>query len=75
MIYLARACNVNNDLRITLYDLCQQMRLSYNQERSKKLEERALKLQLGQVKIQTNNKALAGSLINTYTLTKKVTVR
>lgn len=71
LIYLARERNVNNELRITLYDLCQQMRLSYNQERSKKLEERALRLQLGQVKIQTNNKTFAGSLINNVYIDKE----
>lgn len=71
LIYLAKERNVNNELRITLYDLCQQMRLSYNQERSKKLEERALRLQLGQVKIQTNNKTFAGSLINNVYIDKE----
>lgn len=71
LIYLARERNVNNELRITLYDLCQQMRLSYNQERSKKLEERALRLQLGQVKIQTNNRTFAGSLINNVYIDKE----
>ena len=70
LIYLARVRNINNELRISLYDLCQQMKLSYNQERSKKLEERALRLQLGQVKIQTNNKIFAGSLINNVYIDK-----
>lgn len=64
LMYLARERKVNNELRITLYDLCQQMKLSYNQERSRKLTERAKRLQFGQVVIKTNTKLFAGSLIN-----------
>lgn len=71
LMYLSRERNVDNELRISLYDLCQQMRLSYNQERGRKLEERALRLQLGQVKIQTNNKIFAGSLINNVYIDKE----
>lgn len=70
LMYLAKERKVDNELRITLYDLCQQMRLSYNQERAKKLEERALRLQLGQVKIKTANKVFAGSLINNVYIDK-----
>lgn len=71
LMYLARERYVDNELRISLYDLCQQMRLSYNQERGRKLEERALRLQLGQVKIQANNKTFAGSLINNVYIDKE----
>lgn len=64
LMYLARERKVDNELRITLYDLCQQMKLSYNQERSRKLIERAKRLQFGQVVIKANTKLFAGSLIN-----------
>lgn len=63
-MYLAKDREVDNELRISLYDLCQQMRLSYNQERTKKLTERALRLKFGTVLIRTNTKIFAGSLIN-----------
>jgi hypothetical protein len=64
LMYLAKERQVDNELRITLYDLCQQMRLSYNQERSKKLVERALRLKFGMVSIKIDSKIFAGSLIN-----------
>jgi hypothetical protein len=64
LMYLAKDREVDNELRISLYDLCQQMRLSYNQERTKKLTERALRLKFGTVLIRTNTKIFAGSLIN-----------
>lgn len=64
LMYLAKERKVDNELRITLYDLCQQMRLSYNQERSKKLVERALRLKFGMVSIKIDSKMFAGSLIN-----------
>ena len=64
LMYLAKTRSVETELRITLYDLCQQMKLSYNQERGKKLTERARRLQFGQVAIKTNTKLFAGSLIN-----------
>ena len=70
LMFLAKERKVDSELRITLYDLCQQMRLSYNQERGKKLEERALRLQLGQVKIKTGDKTFAGSLINNVYIDK-----
>lgn len=64
LIYLARTRNVESELRITLYDLCQQMRLTYNQERTKKIVERAIRLKFGTVIIKTGAKLFAGSLIN-----------
>jgi len=64
LMYLAKTRSVDTELRITLYDLCQQMRLTYNQERSKKLIERALRLKFGMVKIKAGTKLFAGSLIN-----------
>lgn len=64
LMFLAKERKVDNELRITLYDLCQQMRLSYNQERSKKLVERALRLKFGMVSIKIDSKVFAGSLIN-----------
>lgn len=64
LMFLAKERNVDNELRITMYDICQQMRLSYNQERSRKLIERAKRLQLGQVSIKTGEKEYFGSLID-----------
>ena len=64
LIYLAKERNVENELRITLYDLCQQMRLTYNQERANKLKERALRLKFGMVSIKHGSKLFAGNLIN-----------
>ena len=64
LIYLAKKRNIENELRITLYDLCQQMKLTPNQERYKKLMERALRLKTGVVQIKNENKIFAGSLIN-----------
>jgi hypothetical protein len=64
LIFLAKQRAIDSELRITLYDLCRQMRLTYNQERSIKLIERAKRLQLGQVSIKTDTREFFGSLIN-----------
>ena len=70
LMYLAKERNVENELRITLYDLCQQMRLTYNQERGRKLEERALRLKIGTVTIKNHLQTFAGSLINNVYIDK-----
>jgi hypothetical protein len=64
LIYLAKDRKIDSELHITLYDLCKQMNLTYNQERSKKLTERAMRLKFGTVIIKSNGKLFAGSLIN-----------
>lgn len=70
LMYLAKKRGINNELRLTLYDLCQQMRLTYNQERSKKLIERGLRLKFGMVTIKSGNKLFAGNLINNIYIDK-----
>lgn len=64
LIYLAKERNVENELRITLYDLCQQMRLSPTKTAYENLILRASRLQFGQVKISADKKHFFGSLIN-----------
>lgn len=64
LIYLAQQRNIGSELKITLYDLCQQMNLTYNQERGKKLIERALRLKFAMMTIKTGTKIFAGNLIN-----------
>lgn len=66
LMYLAKNRNVDNELRITLYDLCQQMRLSPTQKTYKRLVARVQRLQFGQVKINKDKKQFGGSLINNY---------
>lgn len=66
LMYLAKKRNVDNELRITLYDLCQQMRLSPTQKTYERLVARVQRLQFGQVKINKDKKQFGGSLINNY---------
>lgn len=64
LMYLAKERNVDNELRISLYDLCQQMRLSDQKINRENVFNRAKRLQLGQVSIKTLDKEYAGSLID-----------
>lgn len=64
LMYLAKERNIDSELRITLYDLCQQMRLSPTKKTYDRLVARVERLQLGQVKISTDNQKFFGSLIN-----------
>lgn len=64
LMYLAKSRGVDSELRITLYDLCQQMRLSPTKKTYDRLVARVERLQLGQVKISTKNQKFFGSLIN-----------
>jgi hypothetical protein len=66
LMYLAKHRNVENELRITLYDLCQQLRISPTQKTYERLITRIERLQFGQVKITKNKKQFGGSLINNY---------
>ena len=66
LMYLAKYRNIDSDLRITLYDLCQQMHLSPTKKTYARLVARVERLQFGQVKIKTNNKEFGGSLINNF---------
>lgn len=64
LIYLAKERRVDNELRITLYDLCQQMRLPDNGINRKTLVVRIKRLAFGQVNIKTGTKEYFGSLID-----------
>ena len=64
LIYLAKSKKINNELRITLYELCQHMKLPYTSIYRKVLIERVKRLQLGQITIKTNGKQFFGSLID-----------
>ena len=64
LMYLAKERNVDSELRISLYDLCQQMRLSFTKTAYVALGARLSRLQLGQVRIKASRKIFFGSLIN-----------
>ena len=64
LIYLAKTRKVDNELRLTLYDLCKQMRMSPTKTAYETLFKRIERLQFGQVRIKANNKVFVGSLIN-----------
>lgn len=64
LMYLAKERNVDSELRITLYDLCQQMRLTDAKSNYERLTNRAKRLAFGKVSIKANNKEYFGSLLN-----------
>ena len=64
LMYLAKKRNVESELRITLYELCQQMRMPDNGINRKTLLGRIKRLAFGQVNIKSNNKEYFGSLID-----------
>jgi len=66
LMYLAKERKVDNELRITLYDLCQQMRLSPTKSAYDALLARTKRLKFGVVAITIDSKEFGGSLINNY---------
>ena len=66
LMYLAKERKIEQDLRISLYDLCQQMRLTNNGKTLDALKNRIARLKVGTVKIKLNGKEFGGSLINNY---------
>lgn len=64
LIYLAKSHDVENHLRITLYELIKHMRMPDTGQNRKALIARVERLQLGQVKISTDSQRFFGSLIN-----------
>jgi hypothetical protein len=64
LIYLAKERNIENELRVTLYDLCQQMRLTNTSQNREALIKRIERLKFCMVKIQTGSKLFFGNLIN-----------
>ena len=66
LMYLAKERNIDSELRITLYDLCQQMRLSATKTAYDAILARTKRLKFGVVAIKINSKEFGGSLINNY---------
>ena len=64
LMYLAKNRQVDTELRITLYDLCQQMRLTDAKSNYERLTTRAKRLAFGKVSIKANNKEYFGSLLD-----------
>lgn len=64
LMYLAKERNIDSELRITLYSLCQNMRMPDNGINRKTLVSRVKRLAFGQVSIKTNGKEYFGSLID-----------
>lgn len=64
LMYLAKQCNIENELRITLYDLCHQMRLTDSMANREAITTRAKRLVFGKVSIRTNTTEFYGGLIN-----------
>lgn len=64
LMYLAKEHKVDSELRITLYGLCQNMRMPDNGINRKTLVNRVKRLAFGQVSIKTNGKEYFGSLID-----------
>lgn len=64
LMYLAKEFKVNSELRITLYKLCQYMRMPDNGINRKTLFKRIKRLAFGQVSIKNNGKEYFGSLID-----------
>jgi hypothetical protein len=64
LMYLAKVRNVDNELRITLYDLCRQTKLSPGKNNYDRLINRSKRLKFGVVSIKTNQKEYYGSLID-----------
>jgi hypothetical protein len=63
-IYLAKNRQVDKELRITLYDLCQQMKLTATKNNYIRLVNRAKRLAFGKVSIKANSQEYYGSLID-----------
>lgn len=64
LIYIAKNRNIDNELRITLYDLCKQLRVKDNNINRETIIKRIERLKFGTVKISANNQKFFGSLIN-----------
>jgi hypothetical protein len=64
LIFLARNRNIENELRITLYDLCQQLRITDNNINRETVIKRIERLKIGTIKLSSGGKIFFGSLIN-----------
>ena len=70
LIYLAKRNSIDNELRISLYELCKVMRLSDQKINRENLHIRAKRLQFGQVSIKIGKKEYSGSLIDEVLIDK-----
>lgn len=66
LMFLATKRNIQNELRITIYDLCQQLHLTNNGKTIEAIKARIERLKIGTVKIKKNKQEFGGSLINNY---------
>lgn len=64
LMYLAKDREIENDLRITLYDLCKQLRIKDNNVNREAVIKRIERLKFGTVTISTKHQKFFGSLIN-----------
>lgn len=64
LMYLAKSNNVTNELRITLYELCRQLKIADNGTNRSALVERVKRLKFGVVNLKFNKQEFFGSLIN-----------
>jgi hypothetical protein len=64
LMYLAKDRKIENDLRITLYDLCKQLRIKDNNVNREAVIKRIERLKFGTVTISTKSQKFFGSLIN-----------
>ena len=64
LMFLAKERNVDSELRITMYDLCQQIRLKYTNTSRDALIARIKRLKIGTVTIKLGDKEYFGSLID-----------
>lgn len=64
LIFLARNRNIENELRITLYDLCQQLRITDNNINRETVIKRIERLKIGTIKLSSGGRIFFGSLIN-----------
>jgi hypothetical protein len=64
LIYLSKNRNVSDELHITLYDLCKQLRIKDNNINREAIVKRIERLKFGTVKISIQKQKFFGSLIN-----------
>lgn len=64
LIFLAKDRDIDNELKISLYELCQIMKLSDQKINRENLLNRAKRLALGKISIKHNSKEYYGSLID-----------
>jgi hypothetical protein len=70
LIFLSKERFIDSELRITLYDLCQQMRLTDSMANREALTTRAKRLVFGKVSIKISTKEFYGGLINNVYIDK-----